>query len=178
MRNPYLNRAFSTLVFYVGWVICLKEAHLEHSYFGLFLVVAFIIYYLYHSSCRKADYLLLATVLSLGPLTDVFYSRIGLLQYHSYHSLASWLPPLWVFILWGLFAANIHLFSWLNHRKWAAIVMGAVGGPASYFSVIRLGGATPLQSLQETLVTIGGIWAILLPLCIWLNVYLKRQFSL
>lgn len=176
MRWPFLNRTFSTFIFYVGWIICLKEASLEHSYYGLALVISFIAFYLYNSSCRKADYFLLSLVLIIGPLSDIFYERMGLLKYHSISTLTSWLPPLWVFILWGLFGANIHLFSWLYRRWWLAILLGALGGPISYLSVVKLGGASVLKPMPLTLMAIGGMWAIFLPAFIWLNAYLKKRF--
>jgi hypothetical protein len=176
VRKPFLNRIFSTIIFYVGWILCLHEASIEHSYYGLLLVLGFIAYYLYGSTCRKADYLLLGSVLVVGPLSDILYAQLGLLHYHSVHPLSSWLPPLWVFVLWGLFGTNIHLFSWLSHRQWLAILLGALGGPASYLSVVRLGGASLLKPLPLTLLTIGGIWAIFLPVFIWLNEYLKKRF--
>lgn len=177
MRKPFLNRTLSTAVFYIGWIACLKEASEEHSYYGILLVVSFLIYFLYTSTCRKADYLLLGLVLFIGPLSDMLYAHLGLLQYHSIHQLNSWFPPLWVFVLWGLFGANIHLFSWLKSRWWLAILLGAIGGPASYLSVIRLGGASLLKPLPLTLIAIGGIWAIFFPVFIWLNEYLKRRFQ-
>lgn len=176
MRWPYLNRAFSTFIFYFGWIVCLREASIEHSYYGLLLVMGFIAYYLYSSSHRKADYFLLSLVLLIGPISDVFYARVGLLQYHSMHALPSWLPPLWVFILWGLFGANLHLFSWLNRRWWLATLLGALGGPLSYLSVVRLGAASLLEPLPLTLIAIGGTWAIFLPVFIWLNEFLKKKF--
>jgi len=177
VRNPFLNRTFSTAIFYIGWIVCLKEVSLEHSYYGLLLVVSFLTYFLYNSSCRKADYLLLVLVLSFGPLSDMLYAYLGLLQYHSTYQLNFGIPPLWVFVLWGLFGANIHLFSWLKTRWWLAVLLGALGGPVSYFSVIRLGGASLLKPLPLTLTAIGGMWAIFFPVFIWLNEYLRKRVS-
>jgi hypothetical protein len=177
VRKPFLNRIFSTTIFYLGWIVCLREVSIEHSYYGLLMVLGFIAYYLYHSSCRKADYLLLSFVLLIGPLSDILYAQIGLLQYHSIQGLISWLPPLWVFVLWGLFGANIHLFAWLSRRWWLAVLLGALGGPMSYLSIVRLGGASLLKPLPLTLVTIGGIWAMFLPIFVWLNEYLKKRFK-
>ncbi len=176
MRWPFLNRAFSTFLFYFGWILCLQEAAAGDSYYGLLLVLGTVAYYLYCSSCRKADYLLLGLVVSLGPLSDIFYSKLGLLEYHSQLNTLGELPPLWVFLLWGLFGVNIHLFSWLNRRWWLAMILGALGGPMSYFSVLRLGGASLLKPLPLAFITIGGIWAIFLPSFIWLNQFLKKRF--
>lgn len=175
MRGPFLNKVFSTAIFYIGWVICLQEVY-EHSYYGLLLVLSFMGYYLYRSSCRKADSLLLCLVIAIGPLSDILYSQTGLLKYHSLYSLPSWIPPLWVFILWGLFGANVHLFSWLNNRWVLAASLGALGGALSYLSVVHLGGVTLLKPLPLTLMIIGGMWGIFLPGFIWLNGYLNKRF--
>jgi hypothetical protein len=175
--GPLLNRVFSTIIFYVGWILCLQEASKGHSYYGLILVSAFILYFLYHSSCRKADFLLLSFVLLIGPLSDILYVQLGLLEYHVMPLISSWMPPLWVFVLWGLFGANIQLFSWLNRHWWLAILLGALGGPISYLSVVRLGGASLLMPLPLVMIVIGGIWAIFFPAFIWLNDYLKKRFG-
>jgi hypothetical protein len=107
----------------------------------------------------------------------MLYSQLGLLHYHNSFDLSPWIPPLWVFILWGLFAVNIHLFSWLNHRWWLASLLGAIGGPMSYLSVVRFGGASLLKPFPLTFIAIGGIWAIFLPGFIWLHDFLKQKFS-
>jgi len=176
VRGLFLNRVFSTAIFYIGWIVCLHEASIEHSYYGLLLVLSFMGYYLFRSSCRKADSLLLCLVLLIGPLSDILYAQTGLLKYHSVHPLPPWLPPLWVFILWGLFGANIHMFSWLNRRWRLAAILGAIGGSFSYLSVVHLGGASLLKPLPLTLTVIGGIWGIFLPVFIWLNGYLNKRF--
>jgi hypothetical protein len=167
---------FSTGLFYFGWIVCLQEASTGHFFYGLLMVFAIVAYYLYHSSCRKADYLLLTLVIFIGPLSDILYSQLGLLHYHSPFYLFSWLPPLWVFLLWGLFGANIHLFSWLSKRWWLCILLGALGGPMSYLSVLKLGGASLLKPLPLAFIAIGGIWAIFFPSFIWLNDFLKKRF--
>lgn len=167
----FLNRAFYTFLFYFGWIVCLQEASRGQSLYSLLTIGAMIAYYLYCSSCRKADYFLLFLVISLGPMTDIFYSRIGLLHYH--HSVY---PPLWVFLLWGLFGINIHLFSWMKRYWILAVILGALGGPLSYLSAIELGSVKLLKPLPLAFITIGGIWAIFLPGFIWLEDFLKKRF--
>lgn len=178
MRWQFLNRTLSTLFFYFGWIVCLQEASSGHSFYGLWMVFGMILYYLFCSKCRKADYLLLTLVVLIGPLSDILYTQLGIFKYHSHHqhALSAWIPPLWVFFLWGLFGINIHLFSWLNHRWWLAIILGALGGPMSYLSVVRLGGVSLLKSYPLAFLTIGGIWAIFLPCFILLNEFLKKRF--
>lgn len=177
MRFPFLNRAFNTFLFYFGWIVCLQEGPKGHFLYGFLIVLAAVAYFFYFSPCWKADFILLAFVLLVGPLSDILYARLGLLQYHPYFHFHSWIPPIWVFLLWGLFGVNIQLFSWLSHHWVLATVLGALSGPLSYFSVVRLGGASLLMPMSLVFLAIGLVWAIFLPCFIWLNDFLKNSFG-
>ncbi len=120
---------------------------------------------------------MLIFVVLLGPLSDVFYSEMGLIKYNSHQYTLSWIPPLWIFFLWALFAVNINLFSWLKKRWVLAAVLGAIGGPMSYLSVVRLGGASLLKPLPLVVMIVGGIWAILFPGLMVLNEHFKMWFK-
>ncbi len=86
-------------------------------------------------------------------------------------------PTILVFVLWGLFGVNIQLFNWLAHRHLLAMLLGATGGPLSYLSVIKLGGASMLKPFPFVFTVIGGVWAIFLPIFLSLNEYLKKIFQ-
>ena len=176
MRWRFLNRAFNTLLFYGGWVLCLKEAAEGNPSYGLLVVFLIIIYHFYRSTFRKADSLMLLLVLLVGPLSDSLYNKLGILEYHN-HSEMSMMPPIWIFFLWGLFAVNINLFSWLRKRWVMAILLGAFGGPASYLSAVRLGSAHLTKPLPEAVMVIGGMWAVFLPAFMWINQQLKDKFK-
>ncbi|CUI16806.1 hypothetical protein PNK_1189 [Candidatus Protochlamydia naegleriophila] len=177
MQFLSFDRVFSTALFYGGWCWCLNDVALGRPLYGLGSVFAIIIYQLYRSSHPKADFSLLIVVSLLGPLSDILYSYLGLLNYHTpFHSIP-WLPPLWIFLLWGLVAVNIPLFSWM-HKKWfLAPMLGAIGGPFSYLSAVRLGGASLLKPLPLTFIVIGGMWAIFLPTLMWLSERFKVWFK-
>ncbi|WP_068469552.1 DUF2878 domain-containing protein [Candidatus Protochlamydia phocaeensis] len=177
MSPRFLNRTLNTGLFYFAWVLCLQEAASGGILYGLLTIFLIIVYHLYRSSYRKADSLLLLFVVLIGPLSDSIYKQTGLIHYHApFHSIA-WLPPLWIFLLWGLFAVNINLFSWLK-KKWVlATVLGAVGGPASYLSAERLGTASLLKPMPFSLLIIGGVWAVFFPSLVWLNERFKDWFK-
>jgi hypothetical protein len=166
---PYLDRIINTLLFYGGWCWCLNDVARGTALYGLWSIVLIVIYQLYRSHTRKADCLFVLFVTMLGPLSDIIYVKLGLLSYHTpFHSIL-WLPPLWILMLWALVAVNIPLFDWL-YQKWVlAALLGAIGGPLSYLSAVRLGGVSFTGPLPLTFIVIGGIWAILLPLLIWLS---------
>jgi hypothetical protein len=169
-----LNRVFNTSLFYGGWFLCLKEAAEENSFYGLFVILLIILYHLYRSAYRKADSLILFLVTLIGPLSDTLYSQLGILKYNHPQTISS-LPPIWIFFLWGLFAANLNLFSWLKKRWILATLFGAFGGPVSYLSAIRMGGAQLMKPLPIACLVIGGIWAFFLPTLIWLNQHIKNR---
>lgn len=176
---PFLSfdRIVSTVLFYGGWCWCLNDVSQGRPLYGLGSVLAIIIYQLYRSSSLKADLVLLGVVSVLGPLSDIFYRYLGLLDYHTpFHSLP-WLPPIWIFLLWGLVAVNIPLFSWMQKKWFLAPLLGAIGGPFSYLSAVRLGGASLLKPLPLTFIVIGGMWAFFLPGLMWLDKQFKIWFN-
>ncbi|SPJ31735.1 unnamed protein product [Candidatus Protochlamydia amoebophila UWE25] len=175
---PFLDRAISTALFYGGWCWCLNDAAHNHThYYGFWFVLFIIIYQIYRSNSRKADFLLVCFICLLGPLSDALYVQFGLINYHhSFHSII-WLPPVWIFLLWALVAVNLPLFSWLNQRWVLAAVLGAFGGPLSYFSAIRLGSISLLKPLPLTLMILGGVWLILFPCLLWLSNKFKQWFA-
>lgn len=177
MRWPFLNKAFSTGLFYGGWALCLQEVAAGELFYGFFVILFTVFYQLYQSPHKLAECVLLFLVLLVGPLSDILYNYFGLLEYYLPQHSLKWLPPLWVFLLWGLFSVNIHLFSWLKKRWWLATLLGAVGGPVSYFSAVRLGGANILLQPSLTFMAIGGMWALLLPGFIWLSDYLRKKIK-
>lgn len=177
LAYAFMKRLFHTLLFYAAWILCLKSAALEASFTGLLAVGFVVIFHLYRSDNRKADLLTLLSVVAIGPLSDTFYSAVGLLHYTRHSELASWFPPLWIFFLWALFGVNIHLFSWMK-KKWGwMLLFGGVGAPISYLSAVRLGGATLLQPLPVVFLVIGVFWILLLPGFIYLNDAFRQRFA-
>jgi hypothetical protein len=175
MDKPrFVDRIISTGLFYIGWILSLKEASEGNPFYGLMVVLLIIGYHLYRSANRKADTFLMILVILLGPISDVLYAKVGLLQYNSQD--IPWLPPLWIFFLWGLFAANVHLFTWMKKHWLLAGAFGAFGAPVSYLSAIRLGGADLLLPFPYVFLMVGGIWAFLLPTVIWLSDKLKKRY--
>lgn len=176
MKKSILHRLFNTGLFYAGWFLSLKEVSEGKPFYGLVLVCVIIFYHWFRSHHRKADGVSLLLMTALGPLSDTLYSKFGLLAYKSHlHSIPN-MPPLWIFFLWALFASNIHLFSWLKKHRMLSILFGAVGGPISYMSAIRVGGADLLQPLPIAFLAIGSLWAIILPSSMWVNEYLQKKF--
>jgi hypothetical protein len=57
---------------------------------------------------------------------------------------------------------------WLRPRLWLAVVLGAIAGPASFASGVRLGGASFIHATPALAELVIG-WALLMPLLVWLS---------
>lgn len=160
---PLNKRLLHTLLFYMAWVVCLKSVALQNPWLGCLVVGSVVGFHIWQSLHRVADILTLAATVVVGPLSDMLYLHLRLLDYTHVAPHFDTIPPLWVFLLWALFGINLHLFAWM-HGKWKWVLLfGGMGGPISYLSAVRLGGANLLQPLSWTVFVIGACWIVLLP---------------
>ena len=83
-------------------------------------------------------------------------------------SLQAW-PPFWLMGLWVAFAALVPSgFSWLKGRLWLAAILGAVFGPISYASGVKLG-ALQFGPWTESMIGVAILWLIAFPTLVWLG---------
>jgi hypothetical protein len=81
----------------------------------------------------------------------------------------AWLAPYWMVALWAELAIALNVtLRWLKRRPLMALVLGAVGGPLSFLGGVRLGGARFVDE-PAALATLAAMWALLLPLAMWLS---------
>lgn len=74
-----------------------------------------------------------------GFMLDSGLRAAGLVDYPFADPLPAPLAPLWIAGLWALFGALLgSSLSWLARRPWLAVLLGAVGGPFSFWSASRL----------------------------------------
>ena len=79
------------------------------------------------------------------------------------------LAPYWMVALWGLLAIALNVtMRWMKGRYLLAALLGAVVGPASFVSGVKLGGAQFI-AMTPALVTMACTWALLMPALVWLS---------
>lgn len=121
---------------------------------------AFIAVHLLLSHKRRADLLLLIALLLLGPWLDVLIARLDLLDYRGAAPFAG-APPYWIFGLWMAFSLTLnHSMHGLLQRPWLAILLGAVGGPAAYYTGVKFGAAALPAPGGSALLALALIWAL------------------
>ena len=73
--------------------------------------------------------------------------------------------PLWLALLWALFATTLgHSLAWSARPWWLGSLLGALGGPLSYLLGARLADVSLPLGLWPTLLLLALIWALLMPL--------------
>jgi hypothetical protein len=75
------------------------------------------------------------------------------------------LAPPWIVVMWMQFATLFRFaLSFLAGRPLLAAMLGALGGPFAFWVGGRLGGVAFGNPAWRSLLVLGGIWALVLPL--------------
>jgi hypothetical protein len=104
----------------------------------------------------------------IGAVVETANARMGHVSYPSGQPDPRF-APYWMVALWGLLAIALNVtMRWLKGRPWLAAFLGAVAGPASFASGVRLGGASFIDA-TPALLTMGCIWGLLMPVLMRLS---------
>ena len=158
-----MKKVFNASLFNIAWLVCVIFGNLAAVM--ACVVVLFLHFFLVSRNPSEAS--LLIKVFIFGWLIDttLFSGRI----------LASdgggIFPPLWLSCLWLLFATTLnHCFAWFQHHKIAAVIVGAIAGPSSYFAGCQLSAVAIGEPSSTSLLIISLFWAVIFPVVLsWAN---------
>ena len=112
----------------------------------------------------KADFQLAGVSILLGFLIETAVIQTGILSYVNSITPTKF-APVWILILWANLALTLNgCLSWLQGRYWLASLLGALGGPLTYFGGMKLGAATTELPIVAAFVVIAVIYAFATPL--------------
>ena len=152
----------------IGWFAAVLGAAHDRPLWGLACGLTVIAWHIAVSSRPAQEAALVALVCLIGFASETIHVALGNIGYPSGQPLAH-LPPYWMIGLWGLFAIQLNVtLRWLRPRLWLAAVLGAIAGPASFASGVRLGGASFIHATPAVAELVIG-WALLMPLLVWLS---------
>lgn len=97
-----------------------------------------------------------------GGIADSLVAASGLVRYGA--GFRPWMAPPWIVSLWCLSALWLPNLSGFSRRPAIAALLGALGAPLAYAGGVRLGAAAFPQPSWPSLVAIGAVWAVALPL--------------
>jgi len=155
-------------IFEAAWFACILGVAHGQPLWGTAAVAAAIAWHV-AISARPATELALAGLLcAIGLVAESLAVAQGHVAYPAGQPVA-WLAPYWMVALWGEFAIALNVtLRWLKGRPVLAAVLGAVFGPLSFMSGVRLGGARFVDE-PAALITLACMWAVLMPLVMALS---------
>ena len=151
-----------------AWFVTVVGAAHGQAFWGVAAAAAVVGWHLRVSARPGPEARLVMLALLLGLAVET----IALAQGHVRYPAGAWwpaaLPPYWLIALWGLFAVSLNVaLRWLRGRYVLAAAVGAVVGPLSYLSGVRLGAASFVDP-AAALFTVALGWSVALPLLTWL----------
>ncbi|MBT0625659.1 DUF2878 family protein [Pseudomonas fluorescens] len=156
-----LKSLANAVLFQCGWFACVLGGDS-----GWLLVVGAVlaIHLLWISSWSREGRVILAVTL-LGTVVDTALRTFGVFHF----SFPGPLIPFWLVLLWALLATTLrHCLAWSAQPWWRASVLGAVGGPLSYYAGSQLAGVNFGYGTAPTLVGLALLWALVFPVLHWI----------
>ncbi|PWE45416.1 DUF2878 domain-containing protein [Pseudomonas prosekii] len=151
-----LERLVNAALFQLGWFACV----LGGDSLWLWVAVAVLVIHLLWISRWVDEGRLILSAVLLGTTVDSTLRWLGVFEFTDVAPLI----PLWLMLLWALLATTLrHCLQWSAKPWWLASLLGAVGGPLSYYAGSQLAGVQFPYGQVVTLLGLGVLWALLFP---------------
>ena len=148
------------VIFQAAWVACVVGAARGSAGAGVAVVTVVVLLHLAVTTRRRLEFVLIAAAIGVGLVWDSLLLHAGWVHYASPGPVPE-LAPAWILALWALLAITLRgPLQSLQRRPLVSALLGALGGPLSYWGAQRLGAC--VLSPQAPLVLALG-WAVLLP---------------
>lgn len=152
-----LKQIANAVLFQIGWFACVLGGN---SYWLLIPAGVLLIHLLWISSW-KAEGKLLLWITGLGTVLDSVLMLLGVFDFGS----QGWLIPLWLILLWAVLGTTLrHCLAWTAKPLWLASVLGAIGGPMSYYAGSQLADVQLPLGLWPSMVLLAVLWAVVFAL--------------
>ena len=149
-------------VFQSAWFAAVLGAAHQVPLWGTAAVLAAFAWHLSVSARPAEEAKLFGVICLIGFIVETGNAMLGHVSYPSGQPVAN-LAPYWMVALWGLLAIALNVtLRWMKRRYLLAAVLGAIAGPASFVSGVKLGGAQFIHTLPA-LVIMACSWALLMP---------------
>ena len=156
------------VVFQSAWLAAVVGAAHQLPLWGTAAVGAALAWHLAVSARPADEAKLFGLACLIGFAVETGQVGLGHVAYPSGQPV-SYLAPYWMVALWGLLAIALNVtMRWMKGRYLLAAVLGAIAGPASFLSGVKLGGAQ-FVAMTPALVTMACTWAVLMPALVWLS---------
>ena len=142
----------NAVLFQLGWFACVLGGNSP----WLLLAGGALLVHLLFISRSMAEVRLVVVVCLLGSAVDSLLLNAGVFAFKQ----PGLLIPFWLILLWALLAITLnHCLAWTAKPWWRAVLLGAIGGPLSYYAGQRLGAVQFPLGLWQTLLGLSVLWA-------------------
>ena len=164
-----MNKIIVFAGFQAVWFVSVLGAANESYLIGPVAAICWLLMYAWKSAALKREITLAILAGAVGFLVDTALIWLEAFVPKGVSGFLR-LSPAWMIGLWLNFSTSLNsLFSWLKHRRILSALLGLIGGPAAYYSGASLGAASISQPLPENIALIGIVWAVSMPLLVWLS---------
>ena len=133
-----MKKIISIVLLYVSWYVTVAGAAKGLTYPGLLINGFIAIRYLYDKQFRSSEMIFLLVTSVIGSLFDSINPYLGFVSFEAVSKIGIY--PVWLISLWVAFNTSYaDLFLWLKGKVILAAVIGAVGGPLSFYAGSSLG---------------------------------------
>lgn len=148
----------NAVLFQLGWFACVLGAQRPAL---LLLAGACLLAHFAFIGRSSGELAAVATLTLAGCGLDTLLLNLGLFDFAG----DSRVLPLWLALLWALFATTLgHSLAWSARPWWLGSLVGTLGGPLSYLLGARLAGVGLPLGIWPTLLILALVWALLVPL--------------
>jgi len=158
LRQPFLGKQWLQLIaFNIFWLICVLG---QNQWLMIQVGVLLLFFYLFSKNIIDVTRIV---IFIPGIFIDLVLIKLGVFIFSEF--------PIWLVSLWIGFAYCLeHGFAWLNKLKMTYIaLLGGIAGPLSYYAGLKLNAVEFGFNTSMTLMILAIIWAMLLPLLVFLN---------
>jgi hypothetical protein len=167
-----MTMVINAVLFQLGWFACVLGAAHGLAAAGTIVVAAIVGWHLARASQPRREALLLIIACAVGAAFETVLVQSRWVRFDA-GVLVDGLAPYFMVALWVLFATTLNgSLRWLRVHPGLGALLGAVGGPAAYYSGARLG-AMELTAVGPALVAVAVGWSLLTPLLL----YAARRFD-
>ena len=158
-----LTNLANLVAFQVSWFSCVLGAAKGLGWTGPLVTAVLLTLHLGFLPAPARYLRFCAAVGLIGLAIDTALGAFGVFAFHA-TPFPSWVCPLWLTALWIMFASTLPLsLNWLAERPRLGALLGAIGGPASYYAGATLGALDLPGHTVTSLLILASVWGILMP---------------
>lgn len=168
------KKIINVIVFQIAWFAAVLGAGHGMPWLGVVVVPIVLGLHLALSPDWRPELLLALSAAAMGFCFDTILVSAGVFAPVFFLLPEPFSPP-WMVMLWVNFATTLNVsLGFLRGKYFFAGILGALGGPAAYYSGARLGAMTEVPGVVD-LVVLGIAWAAAVPLLFALAKRLQRS---